>query len=206
MENAIKIQVPISVSYPALEGVLKKKMLGEYIPRQVEGENEPPYAQIMGINMAGAETGDYDIILGLRIKILRTVLKRDQVDLLVYASLGFDNATQQLFVRKFKVDSRTSSGFFDKSLEVMANKVAYHQILKRARVNLQAIISRELKKANGLLTDGLKLKGLKLTGAVGEVRVQDITAQPDKLSLLFELQGNLEADIFDLVSLMPPNA
>lgn len=206
MENAIKIQVPISVSYPALEGVLKKKMLGEYIPRQVEGENEPPYAQIMGINMAGAETGDYDIILGLRIKILRTVLKRDQVDLLVYASLGFDNATQQLFVRKFKLDSRTSSGFFDKSLEVMANKVAYHQILKRARVNLQAIISRELKKANGLLTDGLKLKGLKLTGAVGEVRVQDITAQPDKLSLLFELQGNLEADIFDLVSLMPPNA
>lgn len=206
MENAIKIQVPISVSYPALEGVLKKKMLGEYIPRQVEGENEPPYAQIMGINMAGADTGDYDIILGLRIKILRTVLKRDQVDLLVYASLGFDNATQQLSVRKFKLDSRTSSGFFDKSLEVMANKVAYHQILKRARVNLQAIISRELKKANGLLTDGLKLKGLKLTGAVEEVRVQDITAQPDKLSLLFELQGNLEADIFDLMSLMPPKA
>lgn len=206
MENAIKIQLPISVSYPALEGVLKKQMLGEFIPRQVEGEQEPPYAQILGISMAGAETGDYDIILGLRIRILRTVLKRDQVDLLVYASLGYDNATQQLAVRKFKLDSRTSSGFFDKSLEVLANKVAYNQILKRARVNLQAIISREMKKANGLLADGLKLKGLQLTGGVEQIRVRDISARPDKLSLLLELEGNLDADIFDLLSLMPPKA
>lgn len=204
MENAIKIQVPISASYPALEGVLKKQMLGEYIPRQVEGENEPPYAQILGVNMAGADIAGYDIILGLRIRILRTVLKRDQVDLLVYASLAYDNTTQQLAVSKFKLDSRTNSGFFDKSLEVLANKVAYNQILKRARINLKGIISKELKKANGLLADGLELKGLKVMGAVEEVRVQDITAHPDKVSLLLELQGNLEADVFDLVSLMPP--
>lgn len=204
MENAIKIQVPISVSYPALEGLLKKQMLGEYIPRQTEGEQEPPYAQIQGISMGGADTGDYDIILGLRIRILRTVLKRDQVDLLVYANLDYDNATQQLAVSRFKLDSRTSSGFFDKSLEVLANKVAYNQILKRARVNLKAIISKEMKKANGLLADGLELKGLKLMGAVEEIRVRDISAQPDKIYLSVELQGNLEANILDLNSLMPP--
>lgn len=204
MENAIKIQVPISVSYPALESVLKKKMLGEYIPPQVEDEQEPPYGQILGISMAGADTADYDLMLGIRIRILRTILKRDQVDMLVWVSLAFDNATQQLTVRKFKLDSRTSSGFFNKSLEVLANRVAYNQILKRARVNLKQLISKELNKANGLLADGLKLKGVILTGALEEICVQDIAAGPDKLTLRIELQGNVEADVIDLISLMPP--
>lgn len=204
MENAIKIQLPISISYPALEGVLKKKMLGEYIPKKEEGSMELPYAQILDIELEGTNATAYDVILRLKIRILRTVLKRDQVNLLVFATLDYDNATQQLVVRRFKLDSRTSSGFFNTSLEVLANKVAYNQILKKTRVNLREIISKEVKKANGLLENGFELKGLSLMGKVEKVQVLDITPQQDKISLTLELQGNLEADVFDLLSLMPP--
>lgn len=203
MENAIKIQLPIYVSYPALEGVLKKKMLGEYIPKQEEGSTEAPYAQILDIALAGSENASYDVSLRLKIRILRTVLKRDQADLLVQATLDYDNATQQLFVRKFKLDSRTSSGFFNTGLEVLANKVAYNQILKRTRVNLGAIISKEVKKVNGLLENGFEVKGARLMGKAELVQVLNITPHRDNLSLTLELQANLEAEIFDLLSLMP---
>jgi hypothetical protein len=203
MENAIRIQLPISVSYPALEEVLKEKVVGEYIPRPEEGVNEPPYARILDARIEGSSAGDYDVILRIRISILRTVLKRDQVDLLVQASLAYDNETQKLFVRKYKLDSKTSSGFFNSGLEVLANKVAYNQIIKKARFNLGDLISRELNKANGLLESGLELKGIKLLGKVERVRVQNVKAKTDGISLLLELQGNLEVRISDLLSLMP---
>ncbi len=204
MENAIRIQLPISVSYPALEDVLQEKVVGEYIPRQEVGAGEPPYAQILDARIEGSGTGANDLIIRLSIKILRTVLKRDKVDLLVQAALGYDNETQQLFVRKFNLESRTSSGFFNSALEVLANKVAYSQILKRTRFNLKAIISRELKKANGMLESGLELKGIKLYGKIENVRVQDIKTQAQGISLLLEVQSELDAQIFDLLSLMPP--
>lgn len=204
MENAIKIQLPLSVSYPAVEEVLKKQMVGETIPRTEEGVDSQPYAQILDIRMEGSSTGANEVILYIQLRILRTLLKRDRVDLLVRATLGYDNAAQQLFVRKFKLDSRTSSGFFNTSLEVLANKVAYTQILKKTRFNVKELISKELIKANGMLASGLELKGVKLMGKVEQLRVQDVAAQPDRLSLQLDLQGNLTADIFDLLSLMPP--
>lgn len=204
MENAIKIQVPIFVSYPALEDVLKKQMVGEYIPRPEEGVDEPPYAQILDIGIEGSDLGVYNLSLRIRLRILRTVLKRDQVDLLVLANLDYDSATEQLLVRKFSLDSRTPSTFYNTSLEVLANKVAHNQILKKARLNLGNLISKELQKANGMLASGLDIKGAKLSGAVEIVRILDITPEKDRVSIQLELQGNLEAEILDLISLMPP--
>jgi hypothetical protein len=204
MDNAIQIQVPISISYPALEGVLKKKMVGEYIPRAEEGATEPPYAQILDIGIAGSSAGNNRVVLNIRIRVLRTILKRDHVDLQVQASLGYNTTSQLLFVRTFKLDARTSSSFYNGSLEFLANNVAYNQILKKTRFNLREIIGKELLKANGMLESGLESKGLTLTGAITELRVQDIRAEPDKVNLLVMLQGNVAADVFDLLSLMPP--
>ncbi len=203
MENSIKIHLPISVSYPALEGILRKQMIGEYIPKPEEGTEASPYAQILDIDLRGDKTGVYDLELRLRIRILRTILKRDQVDLQVFANLGYQNATQQLFVQDFKLNSKTSSAFFNTGIEVLVNKVAYNQILQKTSFNINDIILKELNKINNSLEKGLELKGIKLIGAVKEVRVQDITPQPDKVTLSIEVQGRLEAAIYDLTSFMP---
>lgn len=204
MENAIRIQIPLTISYTALEALLKRKMKGEYIPRQEKGTNEPPYARILDVAVSPAETEHFDILLHLKISILRTVLKRDEVNLVVLAVLDYDNESQLLYVPKFRLDAKTGSRFFNGSLEVLANNVAYNQILKKARINLGDIISGELKKANGILEKEPEVKGLKLRGSVEKVKVKDITAQPGGISLLIETEGNLQADIFDLLSLMPP--
>lgn len=200
MENAIRIQLPVAITYPALEDVLKKQMVGEYIPRPDEGT---PYAQILDVGVAKSSAGANDIILAIKMRILRTVLKRDQVDLFVLATLDYDNEAEQLFVQKFNLESRTSSGFYNTALEVLANKVAYNQIIKKARFNLREIISKELEKANGLLDKGLELKGFKLVGKVEKVRVQEVKPIAGRVSLILEVQANLEADVFDLLSLMP---
>ena len=93
MDNPIKIQVPVNISYPALEGLLKKKMVGDYIPRQEEGMQEPPYAQILDVRIAGAAAGAYNVALKIRLRILRTMLKRDPVDLDVKAAQSTKKAS-----------------------------------------------------------------------------------------------------------------
>ncbi|MCJ8164672.1 DUF4403 family protein [Pontibacter sp. E15-1] len=203
MENPIKIRVPIAISYPALQGVLQKQLVGEVIPKPEAGNDTAPYAKILNVAIAGSSTEAYDLDLRVKLRILRTVLKRDEVDLHVLAAVGYDNAAQQLFVRKFRLKSLTSSGFYNTALEVLANKVAYTQILNKARVHLNEIISAEIEKVNGMLEKGLDVKGATLLGKVKEVTMQDIVPQPDQVTLTFELQGSLEVSISDLLSLMP---
>lgn len=204
MENAIRIQLPVSVTYTALEGLLQKKLTGEYIPKPEEGSLEPPYAKILDVAVSRSENSQFDLALRLKINILRTVLKREQVDLLALAVLDFDNESQQLYVPKFRLESLTGSRFYNGSLEVLANKVAYSQIIKKARVNIGDIIAKELKKANELLEKRPEIKGLKVKGAVEKVMIHDISAQENGISLLIEAEANIEAEIFDLLSLMPP--
>ncbi|MCC9136258.1 DUF4403 family protein [Pontibacter silvestris] len=203
MDNPIKIYVPVKVTYSALEDVLKKQVVGEYIPKPDEGDSIAPYAQILDVRLEETNSDAYNIGLRIRLRVLRTVLKRDQVDLQVQVSLDYDNTMQQLFVRKFRLESKTSSGFYNTALEVLANKVAYNQILKKAKANLAEIIAGEVKKVNELLKKGLDLKGLNLLGTVNEIQVHDITPMPDHVSLSFELQGKLEVAISDLISFMP---
>lgn len=203
MENFVKIQVPVTISYPALEHVLKQQLVGEYIPKPSEDSNESPYAQILDVGLAGSSSGSGDIILRVRIRILRTILKRDNVDLYVQATPGYDNDTQQVYIRRFNMEAQTSSRFYNSSLEVLVNRVAYNQIIQKARVNVQQIIAGELTKANGMLETGMELKGLKLNGVVEEVRVQDITPKANRMFLNLELQAKVEVDVFDLSELLP---
>lgn len=204
MENFVKIQLPVTIAYPAIETVLKQKMVGEFIPRQTDEPGASPYAQILYVGLTGSSGGNGEVILKVRIRILRTILKRDNVDLYVRAMLGYDNETQEVYIQRFNMEAQTSSRFYNSSLEVLVNKVAYSQIIQKARVNLRDIIAAELKKANGMLTEGLELKGLKLTGSVDEVRVQNITPKPNRIYLELEVQAKLEADVLDLSELMPP--
>ena len=203
MEDSIKLHVPVSISYPAAEGVLKQQLIGMYIPEPEEGTTDSPYAQILDVGISGSSSGVSEVILRVKIRILRTVMKRDQVDLFVLATLGYDNTTQQLFVQQFNLNSRTTSGFYNTALEVMVNKVAYGQILNKARVNVGEIVGKQLENANNLLGQGFGLKGINLLGKVSFAQVQDVTVLPDKIALSIVLQGNLEVDVQDLSELMP---
>ena len=201
MEEPIRISLPVSVSYPALETVLKKQLVGEYLPKPEEGAE--PYAQVLDVGISGSSAAANEVILRVKVSILRTVMKRDNVDLYVLATLGYDNASQQLFVEQFNLNSRTSSAFYNTALEVMVNKVAYSQIIRKANISLNTIIATELAKANAMLSEGLEVKeGIKLLGVVKEVRVQNITLLPQKVTLTVELSSSLEASIQDLSGLL----
>ncbi|WP_114784207.1 DUF4403 family protein [Botryobacter ruber] len=204
MENPIQLHVPVFVSYAALESVLQQQLVGTYIPKPEEGVAEQPYAQVLDVGLAGSSAGPYNLLLRVQLKILRTVLRRDKVDLYASVALAYDNATQQLYVQHFSMEAATSSGFYNTALEVLVNKVAYNQIIKKTRVDLKTIIAAELAKVNSQLAEGMELKGLKLKGAVAAVGVQDILPKPDGLSLRLQVQGELEVAVFDLAELMPP--
>ncbi|RIJ34284.1 DUF4403 family protein [Pontibacter oryzae] len=204
MESPIQISLPITVSYAALEAVLQKQLIGEFIPKPEDRATANPYAQVLHVGIAGTSAGAYNLLLRVQLKILRTVLKRDKVDLYASVALAFDNASEQLYVKQYSMESHTSSGFYNTALQVLVNKVAYNQIIDKARIDLKAIIGVELKKVNSQLGQGMELKGLKLKGAIGVVAVQNIVPKADGLSLVLQAQGNLEVAIHDLASLLPP--
>ncbi|WP_347159422.1 DUF4403 family protein [Pontibacter chitinilyticus] len=204
MESPVSINVPVTVSYAALEEVLQQQLVGEYLPKPEAGSTATPYARVLNVGIAGTSAGAYNLLLRVQLKILRTVLKRDQVDLYASVALAYDNATQQLYVRQFSMESATSSSFYNTALQVLVNKVAYHQIIEKTRVDLKAIIAAELEKVNSQLAQGLELKGLKLKGTVTAVAVQDIVPKPDGLSLRLQVQGDLEVAVHDLARLLPP--
>lgn len=206
MENSVQLNIPLSVSYPALESMLQQQLVGMYIPKPEEDAAANPYAQVLGVGIAGSSAGAYNLVLRVQLRILRTVLKRDKVDLYASVALDYDNATQQLYVQQFSMESATSSGFYNTALEVLVNKVAYHQIIEKTRIDLKPIIAAELTKLNNQLAQGLELKGLELTGAVEAVTVQDIAPKKEALSLRLLVQGNLEVAIHDLASLLPRKA
>ena len=174
MDSPVQLNVPLSVSYSALEAVLQQQLVGMYIPPTEQGTAANPYAQVLDVGIAGSSNGIYNVLLRVQLKILRTVLKRDRVDLYASVALAYDNASQQLYVQQFSMESATSSGFYNTALEVLVNKVAYQQIIQKSRVDLKAIIAAELKKVNSQLEQGLELKGMTLKGAVAAVGVQDI--------------------------------
>ncbi|WP_162426017.1 DUF4403 family protein [Pontibacter pudoricolor] len=204
MENAIHLNIPLTVSYPALESLLKQQLIGMYIPEPEEGTAANPYAQVLDVGITGSRAGAYNVQLRVQLRILRTVLKRDMVDLYASVALDFDNATQQVFVQQFSMESATSSGFYNTALQVLVNKVAYNQIIEKARIDLKPIISAELEKVNSQLEQGLELKGLKLKGTVATVTVQDVDPKPDGLTLRLQAQANLEVAVYDLAGLLPP--
>lgn len=206
MESPVQLNVPLSVSYAALEGVLQQQLVGMYIPQPEEGTAANPYAQVLAVGIAGSSAGPCNLLLRVQLKILRTMLKRDKVDLYASVALAYDNASGQLHVQQFSMESHTSSGFYNTALQVLVNKVAYHQILEKARIDLKAFIAAEMEKLNSQLAQGLELKGLKLKGAVDAVTVQDIVPKHDGLSLRMQVQGNLEVAVHDLASLLPPKA
>ncbi|GAB3812217.1 DUF4403 family protein [Pontibacter rugosus] len=206
MESPIQLNLPISVSYAALEAVLQEQLVGEYIPKPEAGTVANPYARILNVGIAGSGKGGYNVLLRVQLRILRTVLKRDQVDLYGSVALAYDNVSQQLYVQKFSMESNTSSGFYNTALEVLVNKVAYSQIIEKTRINLKTIIAAELQKVNSQLEQGLQLKGLELKGAVEAVAVQDLVPKADGLSLRLLAQANLQISVHDLTSLLPPKA
>lgn len=206
MERPIQITLPISVSYSALEDVLQQQFIGEYIPKPEAGTEVGPYAQVLGVGIAGSSANAYNLLLRVQLKILRTVLKRDMVDLYASVALAYDNVSQQLYVQHYNMESHTSSSLYNTALQVLVNKVAYSQIIEKARVDLKTIIAAELQKVNSQLEQGMDLKGLKLKGAVETVTVQAIVPKADGLSLILQAQGNLELAIHDLSSLLPPKA
>ena len=206
MKNPIQLNIPLTISYSALETVLQQQLVGMYIPQPEEGTTTNPYAQVLDVGITGSRAGTHNLQLRVQISILRTVLKRDRVDLYASVALAYDNASQQVYVQQFSMESATTSGFYNTALEVLVNKVAYNQIIEKARIDLKTIVSPELEKVNRQLAEGMDLKGLKLKGAVEEVTVQDIDPQPDGLTLRLLAQGNLEVKVEDISMLLPSRA
>ncbi|WP_224997817.1 DUF4403 family protein [Cesiribacter sp. SM1] len=199
----INIRIPVRISYASLEEALRLKLVGEYISAKDDSGEEVKYAQVLGVSLFNSNVKSYDITVALRLKVLRTLFKRDSVDIYVHAAMGYDNGRQQLFLSRYNLDVRTSSSFYNAGLEVLANTIASNKILGKTRLDLGAKITEQVQKVNGQLETGLEVKGLRLTGAVSTVNVQDLMLQASGVSLQLIVSADVDVEVVDLLSLIP---
>lgn len=198
-DNNIEINLPINIPYTLIDKTAKEKLIGQIIKGKKKNGQEKKYAKILDIEIYGSKETDYDIVLGLKTKIYRTIFKREKVPVYLHAKLDYDTIQKKLYVKSYKLDSKTESGLYNISLETIANKIVYTKIINKLQFEIGNAIDEQKKIANKLLAEKIEItKGVKLTGVVNTLEIKSLISQPDRIFCLFSLKGNANVEVLEI--------
>lgn len=198
-DNNIEINLPINLPYTFLDKTAKEKLIGQIIKGKKKNGKEKKYAKVLDIEIYGSKEKEYDIVLGLKTKIYRTIFKREKVPVFLHAKLDYDTIQKKLYIKSYKLDSKTESGLYNISLEAIANKVVYNKIINKLQFDAGTAIEEQKKIANKLLEDKIEItKGVKLSGVVNTLEIKTLISQPDRIFCLFSLKGNANVEIMEI--------
>ena len=197
--NNIELNLPINLPYTLLDKTAKEKLIGETIEVKKKNGKKKKYATILDVEIYGSKETDYDIVLGLKTKIDRTIFKREIVPIFLHAKLGYDTMQKKLYVTSYKIDSKTESGLFNISVQALANKIVYTKVLTKLQFEVGKAIDEQKKIANKLLKDKIEItKGVKLSGVVNTLEIKALIPQPDRIFCLFSLKGNANVEVLEI--------
>jgi hypothetical protein len=197
--NNVSLNLPINMPYSYLDKIVKDKVTGMVIKGKSKKGKEKKYGKIEGIEIYGSKESQYDIVLGLKTKIYRTIFKKEKVPVYIHAKLDYDTTAKTLIVKDFLLDSKTESGLYNLSLETIANKLAYSKIISKLQFDIDSVLSEQKVIANKLLNDQIEItEGVKLSGIVDNLTIKQMIAQPNGLFCLFILNGNAKVEVIEL--------
>ena len=197
--NNIELNLPINLPYTMLDKTAKEKLIGETIEVKKKNGKKKKYATILDVEIYGSKETDYDIVLGFKTKIYRTIFKREIVPIFLHAKLGYDTMQKKLYITSYKLDSKTESGLFNISVQALANKIVYTNVLTKLQFEVGKAIEEQKKIANKLLKDKIEItKGVKLSGVVNTLEIKALIPQPDRIFCLFSLKGNANVEVLEI--------
>ena len=197
--DRIKIGLPVKIHLRAVENLLQKKMKGEFISKASKDGTETRYAEILALTLENSIKKDYELALGMKVRVLMPPLKNRIMDLLVFAALEFEKENQVLKVSHYKVQGLGNSWLLNNSLELMANTLLHGLLKKTMNLELQPVVQREIKKLNTKLKNNIELhSGIFLQGSINDFVVREIVINGNYLLISVVLSGSAVAHLDNL--------
>ena len=193
MKN-IGLALPIKIPYPVLRQLLETKLIGMEI-----GTSERKRGQILRLGLQVSPLPEYDIILGLRVGLVRKVLWTEEVPLYLHAALAFDPESGRLSVGAFKIDFETKNVVLDKALVFLANRMYYRKVLDKASVNLNEMIASKMALLNEKLQSGIpSSQGMVFSGNMENIMITGIEPGPEYIVVYANFKGKAEVTLQNL--------
>lgn len=190
LKEGIRFQVPVKISYEALEGFLRKKLVGEHISTEENGETTK-YATILDVDLARSLRQGYDLAVDVKFKTLTTLFKNKEGSILVDAALDFDPNLQQLSVKDYTFDVESNSWLFSNSLETLVGTFFRDKIKKKMNFDFKPLIQEQLVEINNKLETAIApAEGITISGFVSGFRVVQLLPGERVLLAIVELEGS----------------
>lgn len=198
-DNNIELNIPVNLPYTLMDTLAKEKLRGQIIKGKNKKGREKKYAKILDAEIYGSKENNYDVVIGLKTKVYRTLFKREMAEIYLHAKLDYDTIKKSLYVKEYKLDSKTESGLYNFALEAIANKIAYSYIINKLQFNVSEAIEKQKLVVNKLLENKIEItKGVKISGVVNSLEVKQLISQPDRLFCLFTLKGNSKVEVLEI--------
>ncbi|SDE84692.1 protein of unknown function [Pricia antarctica] len=192
MESAnINLTLPIKIPYEVLQQLTDRNLIGMEI-----GTGKRKEGRIVDTNLEASPLPEFDVILVLKMHILRKILVTKEVTLGIHASLTYDTNTGILSVGDFKIDAKSKNFLLNKTLQILANRMYYRKVLDRATINVNELIGPYLTELNERLVPGISSpQGILLHGSIEQINISRIEPLTEHVLVHVQFKGGVEVTI-----------
>ena len=174
-KSNVSLNLPVHLAYDALEKHVHRKVNGKVIRAKNRNGKMKSYARVEGIMIRGSDLPGYDVVIGLRLKMLRTAFKKQRPTFYFHAVLDYDSTKREIFIRDFKLDAETRSGLVGRALEFLANQVVYNRVIEKMIYSPEAVLRQQRELANSSLKSGVRLmKGVGMEGLLSNMYLKEL--------------------------------
>ncbi|MCY2685891.1 DUF4403 family protein [Salinimicrobium sp. TH3] len=185
------LRLPVKINYKVLEIYLQKKLLGKVLSKGKANGQTADHARIQKINLERSHLEDFDLAVHVQLRLLTTFFKNREISAVAHLSLGFQEAEQELLIRRFKVESENNGWVINNLVEMLINNFLYSRLKEKMKFDIRPIVSKKLEKLNEKLTGALQVtEGVNITGKINEFKVQDIIPGQRTLLVSVQVLGN----------------
>ncbi len=197
--SMFEINIPVNLPYTFLDKTAKDLVNGYEISNTNDNGKVKKYGKIHSVEITGSKEPKYDVVIALNATLYRTIFKKKVIPIYLHAKLGYDPVKMKIFVSEYKLDPKTENGLYNLSLRAIANKLAYGKILAALQFNVEKEINTQKDAINTYLKKEIELtKGIKLSGVLDVLDLDQIIAQPNQLTCVFTLKGNAKIQVMDI--------
>lgn len=187
----VNLTLPIKIPYEVLQQLTDRKLIGMEI-----GTGKRKQGRILGTSLEVSPLSEYDVVLGLKMRIIRKILIAKEVKLFIHVSLAYDPDLGRLSVSTFKIDSKSKNFLLDKALELLANRIYYRKVIAKATYNLNELIGPYLTGLNERLRPGISFsQGMILQGTMENITITRIESLTDHVLVHTLFKGAAEVAI-----------
>ena len=185
------LRLPVKVDYQVLQIYLQKKLLGKIISKGKANGETSDRARIQGITLERSNLEDFDLAVHVQLKLLTSFFRDKVIKVVAHLSIGFTEAEQQVFIRRYKLDSENNGWFTDRLVESLINNFMYSKLKEKMKFDIRPLVKEKLEKLNQRLTGGLEMAdGISITGKLKEFRVQEVIPGQRTLLVAVSILGN----------------